>query len=47
MLTVGSTAYTGKTVTFHNALESFTFRSTDNIAELYAFEDVSERYSIA
>ena len=47
MLTVGSTTDTGEAVTFNDSLESFTFRSTDNIAELYAFEDVSECYSIA
>lgn len=42
MLTVGSTAYTGKAVAFNDSLESFTFGSTDNVHILDAFENVSD-----
>ena len=41
MLTVGSTTYTGKSVTLDYALESLSFRSTDDIHECNALcEDV-------
>ena len=48
VLTVGLTAYSGETVTFNNALESFTFRSTDNIHKCHVLcEDVSNGEGVA
>ena len=48
VLTVSLAAYTGETVTFNNALESFTFRSTDNIYECHVLcEDVGNGESVA
>ncbi len=40
VLTVGHTTYTGESVTFYNALETLTFRSTHHIDELDVREDV-------
>ncbi len=47
MLTVRSSTDSGKTVTFHNSLKTFTFRSTDNINECSVSEDISNRKSVA
>ena len=42
MLTVGRSADTGEVITVDNALETFTFRSTDNINELDIGHDVTD-----
>ena len=48
MLTMGLTAHTGKAVAVHNALETLTFGSTDNIHECNALgEDVGNRKRVA
>ena len=47
VLTVGLSADAGETVTVYNALETLTFRSTDNVAESHTVEDVSYREFVA
>lgn len=48
MLTVGSTADTGESVTLYDALETLSFRSTNNINESdRVSDDIGQRYSVA
>ena len=48
MLSVGRPADAGEVITVHDALETFTFRSTDDVHELDVFsDDVSEREGVA
>jgi len=47
VLTMSGAADSCETMTFYNALESFTLRSTDNIDELHLFEYIAECYGVA
>ena len=47
MLTVGSTAHTGKAVAFNDSLETLSFGSTDDIDKLDTFEDVCDCQGVA
>ena len=47
VLTVGLAAYAREAVTLHDALETFTFGSTDDVDELDIGEDVSNAQDVA
>ena len=47
MLTVGSSAYSGKAVALYYSLETFSFRSTDNIHVCSVSEDICNRKGVA
>ena len=47
MLTMGSTAHTGKAVALYNSLETLSLGSTDDIDILDTLKDVSDCQAVA